>query len=276
MSSLLVAIIRDEVRNVGEWMLYHASLGFERILIYDHLSEDGMADEIRRVAALCPAKVDIVRWTDATQPQATAYRDAIKRNADPDLWMSFLDIDEFLVLPPGLLLDEFIATLDGNRAIAFNWKCYGSSGFEDYNPGLITQDLLWRAPDDYSANRHTKLLVQRGMIAQFMNPHYMILREGQYVMSDLKPAIWDKAGKLKAVPANLPAFINHYECRTRAHYNKKLTMPEVAKAQMPEDKWDRINRNDVYDPVLLERYASILNWIAERLGTPSPQAAIAL
>jgi hypothetical protein len=266
----LVAIIRNGRRDIGEWLLFHSMLGFDRITIYDHLSADGMSDEIDRVAKLCAAEIEVIPWTDTHRPQGTAYIDAISNEADGGVWLCFLDGDEFLVLPKGQRVADFIGTLGNHKAVAFNWRCFGSSGHRDYPDGIVAQEFQWRAPEDYSANRHTKVLMQREVIAGFRNPHCMFLTEGDYVHPDLTPVVWgEKPGKLDAAISGQDAFVIHYESRSRAHYEAKLSIPRASKAEIwKEDRWTAIDRNDIYDTVMFDRYGPQLDEIARLLGRP--------
>jgi glycosyltransferase involved in cell wall biosynthesis len=255
--SAAICITREEQRDVFEWVSYHKALGFDRIFLYDHLSNDRTGEIATHAGA------EVIRWEEVESPQGKAYNHALKTiGADFD-WMAFLDIDEFFVPMADGAIPAFLDRIEPHTAVAVNWRCYGSSGHEKHPEGLIVDSFLQRAPDDYSANRHVKSFIRPQYALRCRNPHRFDLSEGDYVTPTGDPIDWVKPGKSAVVPDDGIARVNHYHTRSRAHYLKKLSLPRATKG-VREDHFHLVDRNDVYDPILPEMFSGLLEPIRKR------------
>ena len=105
----LCLCVKNDAFRIKEWVAYHLSLGADRLVIYDNLSDDGTR-EILDEAAAADARVVGETWprTDWLY-QSEAYRDMVERFGADYTWMGFIDSDEFVVLHEHPDLRSFLA-----------------------------------------------------------------------------------------------------------------------------------------------------------------------
>eukprot|EP00850_Spirogloea_muscicola_P011633 SM000073S21409 [mRNA] locus=s73:91434:93631:+ [translate_table: standard] len=93
-----------------EWVMYHAFLGVERVLLYDNNSDDDLQEE---VDSLHLYNVSRHPWPWQKTQEAGFAHCAIRAEAECE-WMAFIDIDEFIYpkeLLAGPLPDGYATTL---------------------------------------------------------------------------------------------------------------------------------------------------------------------
>jgi hypothetical protein len=140
----LTAIIRCEAPYLIQWIAHHRVLGFEQITVYDHESNDGTS---RILASLARAGIiNAVYWKDRENRQRRAYNHALRRLRDRVEWCLFADPDEFLVLDPGLTLDDLVPADPGITAVGIPWRMFGSAGQRNRGTELVIERFTKAAP----------------------------------------------------------------------------------------------------------------------------------
>lgn len=261
MKTAVCLVVRNEVRDIEEWIAYHALLGFDLQIIFDNCSDDGTGERIK--AAARTADIRYHYWENRTgRFQYLAYDAACEAYKLEFDWIAFLDSDEFLVLPGGQLVNQFLAGFEGWSALGLNWAMYGSSGHIEFPPGLVVESYTRRAGADFFPARHVKPVIRPRFAIRLANPHYFDMREdmdGHYCDARGQYMLWLRApevpggvlrGVTRAEPDYSLAQINHYFTRSRAHWLAKLRRryPEDVNFRTM-DEFDEYDRNEVYDPM---------------------------
>ncbi len=105
----LVSVVKNEARDIAEWLAYHLALGFDRILVYDHQSTDQTASIVDKFAAHFP--VERVAFAESKPSyQALAFVQAAKFHTKDCDWLLACDADEFLSGENPASLKEFLAS----------------------------------------------------------------------------------------------------------------------------------------------------------------------
>ena len=184
--------MRNEVRDIAEWIAFHAQAGFDAQVIFDNRSDDGTSDIIR--AAARTHDIRYHHWPhNGPDSQTVAYQaacDAYRLEFD---WIAFVDSDEFVVLADGLAINTFLARFEGWSGVALNWAIYGADGHEDYPPGLVVESFTRRAGSDFFPARHVKSIIRPGFANRCLNPHCFDLRGdrlGSYATPRVRPMHW--------------------------------------------------------------------------------------
>ena len=210
----IVAMMRNEAPYLLEWIAYHRLLGFGQIAIYDNQSNDASA---RILAPL--AKAGIVNakfWSDRPAKQFKAYKNAIRRLRPFVDWCLFIDLDEFLVLDPGVALEDILPTEPDVMGVAIPWRMYGTGGMRNREAGLTIERFLKAAPEN---NRHPKSLVRLRDVRE-MALHMPKLINGR--LTDIQGNIvQDRAKGMLPGIVEGSARINHYHCRSWEEYQCK-------------------------------------------------------
>lgn len=158
---------RDELR-IREWVVHHLLLGFDQIVLFDHLSQL----PLRKVFESFDPRVKVLRInsreTNVKLPlmnSATLLAKHYKLD-----WFLYLDADEFLVLNPPLdnvkqLLQRF-AFAD---AVAVNWLMFGSNYHVQDPSGLVFEAYTRSQP---RLDPHVKTFVRPSQVRHCSNPHF--------------------------------------------------------------------------------------------------------
>jgi hypothetical protein len=152
----IVLIVRNEERHIGEWGRFHAKAGVRHFYVYDNGSTDGTL--VQLVAAVGIENVTVIPWHQKLRDgsgaeihnQVLAYAHAVANFGDQFRWMSFIDVDEFLVPKSAETLPECLAHLEGAVNISLPWHMFGRNGFEEPPEGGIVANYTRRHPEPMS------------------------------------------------------------------------------------------------------------------------------
>ncbi len=268
MKSAVCLIVRNEVRDIAEWIAFHALVGFDAQIIFDNRSDDGTGMVIKSAAALHDIRYHY--WSDSShRSQLAAYEAACEAYKLEFDWIAFIDSDEFFVPAAREKVNTFLGRYEGWSGIAVHWAIFGSSGHETYPAQPVLQAFTRRAGEHFFAARHVKSIIRPGFAARCLNPHCFDLRGdrlGSYCDPRARRMEWwpapEQGGILPGVSHEPPDYgvcrINHYFTRSRAHWAAKLQRgypSDVAIRRMAE--FDEYDRNEVED-TLAHRYLPAL------------------
>jgi hypothetical protein len=163
----IVLIVRNEERHVAEWALFHRLAGVRQFYVYDNGCTDGT---IAALHGVVPEAV-VIPWNQKLRDgrrgaelhnQVLAYAHATRNFGGDFRWMTYIDVDEFLV-PKGVgtLLDA-LAHLEGHRNISLPWHMFGRSGHMTAPDGGVVSNYTRRNPDPMSTEkglRNFKMIV---------------------------------------------------------------------------------------------------------------------
>ena len=225
------AIFRDEARYLAEWVSFHRVQGVERFYLYDNRSSDDWRSELE--PEIAAGIVEVQHWP-FVPGQGRAYEDCLRRHRNDARWIAFIDIDEFLFSPTGKPLPEILRGFDTHPGVVVDWRIYGTSGFEHPPEGLVTENYLWRGPDDNIANRFVKSIVYPRRALGWVSPHYFRL-QGNPVGEDRRPVlVRDAHGGARESAAELLR-INHYYTKSEEEFRRKAASPVASRFPIPAD-----------------------------------------
>lgn len=267
----LVLIIRDEAEYIKEWIEYHRLAGAEHFYIYDDESSDGLCDRIKDYIE--KGIVTYIPWSNADQ--RGAYKHAVQNFKWDSKYMGFIDADEFIVsieqkmLPD--VIEEIVDKYEKNPyrkkylahcgGIGINWRMYGTSNHKVHVNGLVIENYMYRADDDYYENVHIKSIVNPRVVVD-CSIHKMLYMKGFQCISENGSCIPDsfffdsKYHKL---------CINHYYCKSEEDLLKKFirgwTLERIAKKDisMSQERMEAYTKklehikkawNKNYDPIM--------------------------
>jgi hypothetical protein len=150
---VVVACARWETPYIVEWIAYYKAIGFDHIYLY--CNDDDPSDFVRAVCAN-PGHADFVtlRHFVGQGLQSAMYHDAMRTVRAEAEWVTFLDIDEFLVLRGVNDIHAFMLRFDPSvDSVYFNWLMFGNNDFIDRPPGSVLQQYTRRCS---TLDPHTK------------------------------------------------------------------------------------------------------------------------
>lgn len=262
MSSTLCAIVKNEAPYLAEWAHYHRMIGFDRIIVYENDSDDDTP------AILAQLRQDgvIDQWVPwphvALSPQFRAYADAAATCATD--WLMFLDADEFLSFADRRSVADFLREFDAKTGcVAINWRIFGSSGQQDFAPGLVIERFLRAGREDHPVHRHVKSFF-RPRSARAVHMHAPLLARGAAKMADGAPLTMSDHGLSDQVDWSI-AKIHHYFDKSKQEFLAKRRRGDVLVAADHPDKYAKYTDHvfDAHD--LNDEFDDSLLWAAPRL-----------
>lgn len=211
--AVICAIVLHEDKVLDEWIVYHLSLGFSRIYLYDNSPEFGLKDWPLRY----PEGRLIVQHIPGYVMQLTAYNHFLKTFGHYHTWCAFIDADEFIVLKKHPNVVAMLEEHCHDGALTLNWYMFGSSGKLEYEPEPVTKRFQLRAR---AVNPHIKTIVHTASV------HTMGIHDCQvmYINSGMPH---DTNGRLVIGPFNPDgpvdvAVIHHYNAKSLEEYQWKI------------------------------------------------------
>ncbi|MDP5145074.1 glycosyltransferase family 92 protein [Shewanella sp. ULN5] len=119
------SIFKNESIYLREWIEYNLVVGVEHFYLYNNFSDDDYHSVLKPY--IDNGIVTLTDWP-VEQGQISAYKDCIKRFAPESAWISFLDIDEFIVPKQHNDLHSFLHEYQKYPSIHIPWKMFGTSG----------------------------------------------------------------------------------------------------------------------------------------------------
>lgn len=135
---VICGIFKNEAPFLKEWIEYHQLIGVEHFYLYNNNSDDGFEEVLKPY--IQKELVTLIDWP-YNQAQVQAYKNFYENYRNQTQWVSFLDLDEFIVPKYTDSLIEWLKKWEKYPAILMNWKMFGTSGImkHDFSKLVIEQ-----------------------------------------------------------------------------------------------------------------------------------------
>ncbi len=238
----LVLIVRNEARHIGEWAAFHARAGARAVFVYDNGCTDETLPILRGVLG---DRLTVIPWnqtfSDARMGreihnQVLAYAHAASNFGGAFRWMSFIDVDEFLIPKSADTLPEALAHLGPARNVSLPWHMFGHSGHARPPEGGVLRNYLRRAADPMSDTRGVRAF------KVIVDPcHLTALRVHSMETDGSDRTCNDRGEGASAAEREKPGFysadhvqLNHYYARSREELAEKIGRGPNLVAKSPE------------------------------------------
>ena len=126
---VIAACARWETPYSVEWLNYHRALGFEHVYLY--CNDDDPRALYEAVLPFTQGQAPFVTfrfYSDQGQHRNMMLH-FLAHDQHAAEWISFLDLDEFIRLPPGQTIAQFMAPFEPMAdCVLFNWVFFGPNG----------------------------------------------------------------------------------------------------------------------------------------------------
>tara|TARA_A100001015_G_scaffold228443_1_gene258148 strand:+ start:845 stop:1648 length:804 start_codon:yes stop_codon:yes gene_type:complete len=205
---------KNEQKIICDWVNHYLKLGFDKIFIYDNMSEPSIETTLKEKNLLNEKifiKYDVVKHSN----QPAIYQECIDQNKDLD-WLLLCDADEFLWLKEGTIKDFLLKFSEDTCTILINWLVYGTSNLEKYdNNKTVFDQFTLREEYGHFWNTFVKSFVRPKLIENFGNVH--ITYNSNYKICDIYKNVLTPPGDLdkcdypdKNLNDNSPVVLVHY------------------------------------------------------------------
>jgi hypothetical protein len=247
MSVAICAIFRNEAPYIREWLEFHRIVGVERFYLYQNRSDDDWRNILQPY--LDEGVVEVTEWPLPSPCQQAAYGHFFNQHRGEPRWVAFLDCDEFLFSPYYATISEVLDRLPPQwGALAVNWVCFGASGREQHDPGLVIERFTLRPADNFGPNVHIKSIVRMDHAESVgPDPHHFCVSGGTCDESGRQVS-----GPLTLRPRHRLLRVNHYVTKSREEYVRRISR---GRADMPAQRdpreFDSYQAADVNDQAIL-------------------------
>lgn len=228
------AIIKDEETYLVEWIEFHRLMGVEKFYLYLNDCTDGTAELLKPYVN--EGVVEMVVF-NGEKMQLPAYRDCVRRHALDTEWLSFIDIDEFIVPTTGHSLRRMLLSQpDSCNQLLLKWLYFGSNGQETRGPGLVIERFTRRG-DGSILPVITKSVFRPRKV-------YEVGAHCQFVVG--------RSGATRTLPYDVLR-IHHYYCKSWQEYSRRATRgcvargKEYARVSFTRQRFRKYDLNEVED-----------------------------
>lgn len=229
MKTLLCTIARMENKYIREFVEHYKKLGYTNICLFDNNydNEDNFHDVIEDY--INDGFVILKDYRNKIKCQLDAYNECYDTYKDEYDWISFFDVDEFLVLNKHKTIDEYLSQKKFNKfgVVCLNWLCYGDNGLVNSDETMPVQ-IRFREPVSpidfkrfkFPENDHVKCCVRGGLNINWKdNPHVpstLNIRHCNNIGTDCNP-------NTPTIKFNhKDAYLKHYSTKTVNEYAEKI------------------------------------------------------
>ncbi len=245
---VVCAIVKDEDPYLLEWIAYHRVIGVEHFLIYDNESTDNTSKILK---SLERTGIVTYRYWPKHQnqhSQRTAYQDAHQTLLSKSNWITFIDLDEFIVLHQHQDIHHFLNNYKDIAGFVINWKLFGSSGHLDKTDGLVIERFTKCANINDQEHCNVKSIVRADYI-QSVGIHTCLFKENsRCIYPDGTLCDTEVKGQRSYINHEI-AQINHYKIKSRAEWEMKAVRgrPLRHRAILPETYFKENDKNEIED-----------------------------
>ena len=237
MYTLIATMVRDDTDYIDEWVEYHLAIGFDHVLIYDHLSV--IPVEPKWGNKVTVKRIDI-EFPFPEYIHLKTFRDFKSR------WIMVADVDEFLVLLQHKDVRVLLVKYEKYGGLGIPWSMYGSDGHIKKPKGLVKDNYLYRTVDQPEP-QYVKTIANTHYFKGMGDPHF-VYSSRPLVNEAFEPF----EGSLSSSPRELLK-LNHYFTRSYEEWifkrNRGPGYPGVPDRPM-EWFYGVLQGSVVFDPVL--------------------------
>jgi hypothetical protein len=219
-STILFTNARDEP-NIAEWVAHHLLLGFNKIIIFDHLSKIPISTSI---GTNFNGRLTIIPIQGSGNIKIKLMNDALEiATRECCSWMLYLDADEYINLNRFNNIKDFLEYFKEADSIGINWLMFGSSNHISQPKGLLTENFTKSVP---TLDMHVKTFVRPTSAVRSVNPHYFIVANPNRCYSGNGTRMPMGSFNKQLVPfAIAPIYIAHYYIQSeKEHLRRKNRM----------------------------------------------------
>tara|TARA_Y100000591_G_scaffold333297_1_gene375475 strand:- start:34898 stop:36772 length:1875 start_codon:yes stop_codon:yes gene_type:complete len=233
---ILSTNVRDE-NNILEFLVYHLMIGFDKILVIDHLSQNNVTNIIKTLPSNYKDKIEVLQFNKEGSYKLHFLNDIVipymKKNCNK--YFIHLDGDEYINLNNNYKnISSLLEDFKYPDILALNWLLFGSNN-KDINDNEYKCLIPTYTKCNSELSSHFKILININIIGDntyFINPHQIYQKNKTLIytnISNIKINFNDKNKIYNLFNDSIPkisinkakAYINHYIIQSKEDYNKR-------------------------------------------------------
>lgn len=268
------AIVKNEAQHIEEWLQFHERAGVDQFYIYD----DGSTDDTVRIAQSClsSAQVSVFPWSQrlasqvkgiAYNNQVLAYGHCLSNFRQNFRWMTFIDIDEFLVPVDDVSIKVALSDLHEVPLVVLPWVMFGTSGHKKKVLGSTirnyTQRLKPGVKEEVRGVFNFKCIFDPCAVSR-LHVHRIKVNNSAYAWNDKGEKFLFTAAVKQTTLSSEKIQLNHYYSRSLEDVEEKIskgggtyTSRNARDGGLLNARVAFIDRNSVTDTVALDYIARL-------------------
>lgn len=263
----IVSIVKNEEAYIAEWADFHLRAGVRMFYIYDNGSTDATVTTLRQ--NLPTENHLVIPWNQQIRGiingitlhnQTLAYAHAVANFGSDYRWMTFIDVDEFLVPKQASSLPEALALLKDYDNISLPWHMYGTSGHKTKPRGGVLENYVRRHRDPMSTLKgmcNFKCIVDPCRLTS-LRVHSMSTDNQRTTANDVGKIMDVRHRRNKNFYSSENIQLNHYYTRSEEEFLKKRKKGHINMARSKRyyqkllDMLNCIDNNTIEDRCALD------------------------
>lgn len=183
-------MFRNEAYYLKEWIDHHIMIGVEHFYLYNDSSTDNWEEVLKPYIDSGIVEVffwEVIRsaWTSS---QVLAFHDIGQKYGHLTEWLTFIDIDEFILpIKNKLLIDCLNEYFSDASAVYISWRSYGTSHITIKPYDTILDKLTMSSERLHSRNASGKTIFRTSCASDYnlmWSAHFVPLDKGIYNNGD--------------------------------------------------------------------------------------------
>ena len=210
---------KDEQKIICDWVKHYISMGFDKIIIYDNMSNPSIEETLYKGGLYDKDKIHIfIDEHSGFSNQTTIYKECIDNNKDLD-WLLLCDADEFIWHKDKNIKTFLSQFSEDTCTILINWLVYGTSNLQRYDINkTIFEQFTMRENYSHFWNRFVKSFVRPKLIVEtsetnmhfIYNTNYKTKNVYNEEVTDLYDLITHCAHIDNKISEHTPVILVHY------------------------------------------------------------------
>lgn len=229
----------DAKYYLQDWILYHKKLGYDQIYVYLNNVLEITKNMLYEKDYNIPVTY---RTIDGSIKQLEAYNDFLRHN-DSD-FATIIDVDEYMKINSFLTLDQIFQKYSQYPALCVNWRLFGSSGKETYEPQPVYDRFKMC---EKNLNKHIKIgIINLKLLrsykflnnVKFTSPHNLNIpsynQNGNKIIGPFNIENLDKTQEIE---------LYHYITKSKAECKIRRSMARADTNKPREEGWLNFFKN---------------------------------
>lgn len=226
----ICAIFKDEGSYLKEWIEYNRIIGIQHFYLYNNFSSDNYSSVLEPY--INNGIVTLIDWP-VEQGQISAYEDCLEKFSKETSWLSFIDIDEFIVPKKHNDIKSFLHGFEKYPSIHLPWKMFGTSGkIERELSGLVCEDftVCWNGFYEHKCIINTSYKVKN-----CFNLHQVVSFDSRISLPGIDQNKIFNFWGLYSIDNAKKIQINHYWSKSYNEYMKKISRGDAFFKENPRN-----------------------------------------
>ena len=247
----LCLAVKDEHKDLREWVDYHRGIGVSKFYIFDNNSSKPLLSELTDYIQEELVQYHYIIGRSMAHPQFEIYNRCLQLYRNYHTFMGFIDADEYIVIPGKQPIAEVLKPYAAYGGLVMNWRQMGPSGHVQRPEGGILANYWKCFEEDSDNNKHVKSIVVTAHALAPFGAHAFKYNPG---FSAVNVRFEPVNGPFSSPPDWSKIFLYHYVTRSREDYQAKMVRGSGAGNHKPASWFDQVDRLSTANCSLLLEY----------------------